>query len=166
MPHSFDETQIGSAPCLAFSMCMWLNGVLHHSKNRSTVFSQVDGRHIRPPISPSAGLKIFESSSRIHLKSDFGLLVEFSGHGAAGKWMWPCLTVQDLKRLHFALRFVSTEIVLPRIYRRKLGGMCGNLDQQRQNDWMKPDGTFARTVREFGESWRVWILRCKMWERD
>lgn len=51
---------------------------------KSRVFSQVDGRTVRPPVSPSAGLKIYERSFRIYLKSDFGLAVKFDGHGAAG----------------------------------------------------------------------------------
>uniref|UniRef100_H3DCU4 VWFD domain-containing protein n=1 Tax=Tetraodon nigroviridis TaxID=99883 RepID=H3DCU4_TETNG len=82
----------------------------------------VDGRHVIPPVSPSAGLKIYKRFLHVYLKSDFGLLVRFNKYGA-------------------------TEIILPHVYRRKLGGMCGNFDQQRQNDWMKPDGTLARNVR-------------------
>lgn len=142
-------------PSLGLSMCMWLHGLLHHGQTKSIVFSQVDGRHVIPPVSPSAGLKIYKRFLHVYLKSDFGLLVRFNKYGATGKLMW---IVQQCRfqSLHLAACFLSTEIILPHVYRRKLGGMCGNFDQQRQNDWMKPDGTLARNVREFGESWRVW----------
>ncbi|KAM6989301.1 uncharacterized protein LKV04_008985 [Tautogolabrus adspersus] len=89
----------------------------------------MDGKRINTPVS-IPGLSIWQHSSRIYLKTDFGLSVEFDGQSEA-------------------------EIILPNTYKRKVGGLCGNFDGRKQNDLMMPDGTRARTVQEFGESWRV-----------
>ncbi|KAK0137136.1 Zonadhesin [Merluccius polli] len=110
------------------------NHTVEFKRNRRLV---VDGRVSHPPVSPSGGLTIRRRSSHLYLKTDFGLSVEFDGHSRA-------------------------DITLPHIYRRKVGGLCGNFDGRKRNDMMKPDGRQARTVQEFGQSWRVILFLSKL----
>lgn len=95
------------------------NHMVEFRKNRKLV---LDGRSTHAPVSPAGGLRILESSSRIYLKTDFGLSVEFDGHSRA-------------------------VIILPHTYKRRLGGLCGNFDGKKKNYMMKPNGNQANIVK-------------------
>eukprot|EP00062_Callorhinchus_milii_P025595 gi/632986747/ref/XP_007910409.1/ PREDICTED: IgGFc-binding protein-like [Callorhinchus milii] len=96
-------------------------------KNRKVV---VDGVRIKPPFEPREGLRIYQKSRSIFLEMDFGLTVEFDGESAA-------------------------VITLPSTYMERVLGLCGNYDDRRYNDYMKPDGTITENLNEFGNSWKV-----------
>ncbi|XP_055738499.1 zonadhesin-like [Salvelinus fontinalis] len=100
------------------------NHTVEFRNNRKLV---LDGRSTRAPVSPAGGLRILERSSRIYLKTDFGLSVEFDGDSRA-------------------------EIILPHTYKRRVGGLCGNFNGKKKNDMMKPNSNQAKSIKEFRES--------------
>ncbi|XP_033026094.1 zonadhesin [Lacerta agilis] len=94
----------------------------------------VNGVMVTTPYSPRDGLQITQRGRTICVDTDFGLTVYFDG--------------QDFG-----------EIVLPSTYRNHVGGLCGNYDGQRNNEYMKPDRTWTRSLNTFGNSWEVMIDR-------
>ncbi|XP_058036266.1 zonadhesin [Ahaetulla prasina] len=94
----------------------------------------VNGVMVTPPYSPTEGLQITQRGRRLILQTNFGFSISYDGRNAA-------------------------EIVLPSTYQQRVGGLCGNYDGRRNNEYMKPDGTRARTLNAFGNSWQVSVKR-------
>ncbi|XP_039903133.1 zonadhesin, like [Simochromis diagramma] len=90
----------------------------------------VNGEYVTPPLTPVDGLTITRNSRQIQLTTDFGLTVRFDGNSRG-------------------------EIILPGTYKNSVRGLCGNYDGITRNEYMKPDGTVVRDLKEFGESWKV-----------
>ncbi|XP_041925418.1 zonadhesin, like [Alosa sapidissima] len=90
----------------------------------------VNGEKVVPPLSPRRGLTIAMNSRHIQVSTDFGLTVRFDGKSQA-------------------------EVILPSTYETAVRGLCGNYDGRRNNEYMMPDGTVARNLNQFGDSWRV-----------
>ncbi|XP_061525695.1 zonadhesin, like [Phycodurus eques] len=90
----------------------------------------VNGESVSPPLSPAEGLFITMNSRQVQLTADFGLTVRFDGRSRG-------------------------EIILPSTYKDAVGGLCGNYDGIRGNEYTKPDGTVVGDLNAFGESWRV-----------
>ncbi|XP_053116834.1 zonadhesin [Hemicordylus capensis] len=90
----------------------------------------VNGVKVTPPFYPRDGLQITQRGRSLLLQTDFGFSVSFDGKDFA-------------------------EIVLPSTYQDRVGGLCGNYDGQRNNEYMKPDGTWTRNLNTFGNSWQV-----------
>jgi hypothetical protein len=79
----------------------------------------------------TSSYSIFYSGVRVRYETTFGLAVEFDGY-------W----------------FLAVDV--PSIYFGKMGGMCGNNDDEPSNDLTLPDGTdvgsLANGEKEFGDS--------------
>ncbi|XP_067325656.1 zonadhesin [Anolis sagrei] len=95
----------------------------------------VNGLAVTPPFAtPDGALRISQRGLRILLQTDFGLAVSFDGRDFA-------------------------EITLPSTYQNSVGGLCGNYDGRRNNEYMRPDGTWTRSLNTFGNSWQVSVQR-------
>nr|XP_023969614.2 zonadhesin-like [Chrysemys picta bellii] len=90
----------------------------------------VNGLQVIPPFQPTDGLSITQRGRSLFLQTDFGLSVSFDGRD-------------------------HSEIVLPATYRTHVGGLCGNYDGRRDNEYTKPDGSQTHSPTVFGESWAV-----------
>lgn len=121
------------------------------------------GERVAPPLTPVDGLTITVNSREVQLTTNFGLTVRFDGNSRGGKKKKEETSVQALiwhlyESDNFPLLFLSfcvLEIILPSTYKTFVGGLCGNYDGITRNEYMKPDGTMAKDLNEFGESWRV-----------
>uniref|UniRef100_A0A8C1BNT6 Zonadhesin, like n=1 Tax=Cyprinus carpio carpio TaxID=630221 RepID=A0A8C1BNT6_CYPCA len=91
---------------------------------------QVNGVQVTVPVTLSNGIKIFLSGKFVVLETDFGLRVRFDGN-------------------HHA------DVTLPSSYSGLLCGLCGNYNDNPNDDNIKSDGMPTDSTNELGESWQV-----------
>ncbi|XP_072266263.1 IgGFc-binding protein-like [Pyxicephalus adspersus] len=91
---------------------------------------EVNGLIVTLPVTPAAGISVSLSGSFVSLQTDFGLEVKFNGD-------------QEL--------FVKVNENL----KGKLCGLCGTYNGNQRDDFLTPEGLFAPTSNDFGNSWRV-----------
>uniref|UniRef100_A0A3P9IAW1 VWFD domain-containing protein n=1 Tax=Oryzias latipes TaxID=8090 RepID=A0A3P9IAW1_ORYLA len=92
---------------------------------------QVDGQLYKLPFtSGSNQIRIFHSNTHsIILRTSFGLTVQT---------VWP----------HFV------RVTAPVVYSSSLGGLCGNYNDEPNDDFQTPNGTLVHSSQVFGDSWR------------
>uniref|UniRef100_A0A8C7XZ68 VWFD domain-containing protein n=1 Tax=Oryzias sinensis TaxID=183150 RepID=A0A8C7XZ68_9TELE len=92
---------------------------------------QVDGQLYKLPFtSGSNQIRIFHSNTHsIILRTSFGLTVQT---------VWP----------HFV------RVTAPVVYSSSLGGLCGNYNDEPNDDFQTPNGTLVHSSLVFGDSWR------------
>uniref|UniRef100_A0A3B4FS14 VWFD domain-containing protein n=1 Tax=Pundamilia nyererei TaxID=303518 RepID=A0A3B4FS14_9CICH len=120
---------------------------LGHNLSSSLTPLVVNGEYVTPPLTPVDGLTITRNSRQIQLTTDFGLTVRFDGNKR--------LRLTNLFTFLLCLSVCVSEIILPGTYKNSVRGLCGNYDGITRNEYMKPDGTVVRDLKEFGESWKV-----------
>lgn len=75
-------------------------------------------------------MQLFQSGLQAVLQTDFGLVVSYD-------WSW------------------LVEITLPSSYYGTICGLCGNFNQNPDDDMLTPTGDTAASVVEWGRSWKV-----------
>nr|XP_020037419.1 IgGFc-binding protein [Castor canadensis] len=92
---------------------------------------RVNGVLTALPVSIAGGrILVTHGASKAVLITDFGLQVTYD-------WNW------------------QVEVTLPSSYYGVVCGLCGNMDQNPQNDRIFPNGTLAPSIPIWGGSWRV-----------
>nr|XP_060638850.1 zonadhesin [Anolis sagrei ordinatus] len=91
----------------------------------------IDGQRVRTPVEGRIpGVSITSSGIYVILETDFGLVMKFDGNH-------------------------HLEIQLPGTYFDKVCGMCGNFNNQSQDDLLMPNGHLAANDSQFGNSWKA-----------
>nr|XP_006815681.1 PREDICTED: uncharacterized protein LOC100369913 [Saccoglossus kowalevskii] len=90
----------------------------------------MDGLPVTPPISPENDLLLDTIGMGVILTTGYGF------------WM-----TYDFEH--------RTEMRAPPEYANMIGGMCGNCDGNRHNDYVMPDGSQASSAYELGNSWKA-----------
>ncbi|XP_075139529.1 IgGFc-binding protein-like [Leptodactylus fuscus] len=118
-----------------------LNGVLTNlplvETGKLTIYKQgylaVNGVYFNLPIYLEDGrIRIYQHGIRVLIDTDFGVRVNY-----------------DL--------VYHVIVTVPGNYKEQLGGLCGNYNSDRRDDFQLPDRTVTTDVTKFGASWKVQI---------
>ncbi|XP_035679858.1 IgGFc-binding protein-like [Branchiostoma floridae] len=90
----------------------------------------LDGVQVTLPLQLAEGVSVRLGGRNVILRTTFGLRVAYNGN----------------HRL---------EVSVPPAYTNNIRGLCGNFNNDPQDDLEKPDGTTASSHTEFGNSWEV-----------
>ncbi|KAL2084474.1 hypothetical protein ACEWY4_019992 [Coilia grayii] len=105
------------------------NHIVAISNRRGQV--EVDGEIVYLPVSLAGGkLEVVQRGRNAILKTDFGLEVTYD---------WNMMLY----------------ITVPSSYFRTLGGLCGNYNGDREDEWTSPTGSRLSSALEFAKSWKV-----------
>ncbi|KAG7492169.1 hypothetical protein MATL_G00012210 [Megalops atlanticus] len=104
---------------------------------------QVDGQLVRLPFSSDSGrIRLYHSSvTHIVVQTDFGVTVQAD---------WPHLL----------------RVTTPGTYNGTLGGLCGNHNGDRDDEFTTPEGSLTNSSQAFGDSWRDGSLSAHCVEPD
>uniref|UniRef100_A0A3B3HBG1 VWFD domain-containing protein n=1 Tax=Oryzias latipes TaxID=8090 RepID=A0A3B3HBG1_ORYLA len=133
-PHescSVDDGERGCRPN-GYATC-WIRGPGSYQTFDGLTYQYpgVDGQLYKLPFtSGSNQIRIFHSNTHsIILRTSFGLTVQT---------VWP----------HFV------RVTAPVVYSSSLGGLCGNYNDEPNDDFQTPNGTLVHSSQVFGDSWR------------